>query len=96
MLASNADGDPIAAALSPSELPPWWVPVPLMPTWLAIDMSNGPESLWHGVNPADDAFGAVRFTTTGSSGHSSYFEAGSLENLVRIMQGHYGDVDVVD
>lgn len=89
-----ADGDPIAAALSPSELPPWWVPVPFMPAWLAIDMSDGPETLWHGANPAADGFGAARFSTAGSSGHSSYFEAGSLENLVRIMQGRYGDVDL--
>jgi hypothetical protein len=80
-----ADGDPIAAALSPSELSRWWVPIPCMPSWL-----------WHGANPAAASFGARRFATKGSTGHSAYFESGSLENLVRIMQGQYGTVDLID
>lgn len=90
-----AEADPIAAALAPRELPPWWVPVPFMPAWLG-DMVDGAESLWHGTNPAADEFGAIRFDTSGSTGHSAYFEAGSLENLARIVVGRYRDVELAD
>jgi hypothetical protein len=45
---------------------------------------------------ATDGFGALQITTDGSSGHSDYFEAGSLTNLARIVQSLYADVDLVD
>jgi hypothetical protein len=67
-----------------------------MPAWLVVDMGDGAESLWHGTNPAADEFGAIRFDTDGSTGHSAYFEAGSLENLARIMLDRYTDVTLAD
>lgn len=91
-----ADDDPIGLGISPRELPPVWVPPPLMPIVFAIDLgANGPEELWHGANPANSAFGADRMATDGSSGHSGYFEAESLLNLARIVQGLYADVELV-
>jgi len=91
--AALAPGDPVGAAISPSELPPWWLPGALGALWFAGDMINGPESLWHGSNPAADSFGATRFSTEGSAGHSDYFEEGSLANLALIMRGRYDEVD---
>ena len=90
-----AAGDPIVAASVSVESPPWWVTAACIPPWSSVGVCNGPQELWHGANPADDDFGAVRFSTEGTSGHSGYFEAGSLENHVRIMQGLYVDVDLV-
>lgn len=93
-LASN---DPIAVGISPDEFPPWWVPPVLAPSWLLVDFAvGGAEELWHGTNPASDEFGARRFATDGSSGHSSYFEAVALLNLARIVQGLYSEVELVD
>ncbi len=95
--AGLAEGDPIAVGVSPEELPPLWVPPALMPSWFAIDMaSGGAEELWHGANPASDEFGALRISTDGSSGHSAYFEGGSLQNLGRIVRGLYAEVDLVE
>lgn len=92
-----ADDDPIGLGISPKELPPAWVPPPLLPVVLAVDLAmEGPEELWHGTNPAADEFGAARLTTEGSSGHSAYFEAGSLLNLTLIVQGLYDEVELVD
>ncbi len=51
--------------------------------------------LGHGVNPANHGFEAARFSTEGSFGHSAYFEADSLANLVSIVQGRYGDVALI-
>lgn len=87
-----AAGDPIAAGIDPSELPPLWLPGFLGPLWFAGDMSDGPETLWHGPNPADDDFGARRISTEGCSGHSEYFEAGSLDNLALIVRGRFSEV----
>jgi hypothetical protein len=92
-----ADGDPIALGVNTSELPPWWVPPVLWAPWLGADLWNdGAEDLWHGTNPASVDFGAIRFSTEGSSGHSEYFEAGSLDNLAKIVAGLYDDVEIVD
>jgi hypothetical protein len=92
-----ADDDPIGLGISPRELPPAWVPPSLLPAVLAVDLAmEGPEELWHGTNPAAEEFGAVRMTTEGSSGHSAYFEAGSLINLALIVQGLHDDVELVD
>ena len=92
-----ADDDPIAWGIAPSELLAWsLVPDPigyLMGIFAAIDRA---DHLWHGVNPVSDEFGALRFATEGSSGHSSYFESGSLDNLLLILDGDYSDVDVID
>jgi pimeloyl-ACP methyl ester carboxylesterase len=91
-----ADDDPIGLGISPSELPPSWVPAPLLPVVFAIDLAiEGPEELWHGTNPASDEFGASRLATEGSSGHSAYFAAGSLLNLACIVQGLGDDVELV-
>jgi hypothetical protein len=89
-----ATADPIAAGISPAELPPWSLPGLLGPVWFAADMSNGPETLWHGANPASPGYGALRISTAGSSGHSAYFESGSLDNLALIVSGRYNDVDL--
>jgi hypothetical protein len=90
-----ADWDPIAYGLNPSELPPWWLPPVFWPTWIGTDLANGGgEELWYGPNPASDDFGAGRISTDGSLGHSGYFDGESLENLARIVQGLYGDVDL--
>jgi pimeloyl-ACP methyl ester carboxylesterase len=92
-----AERDPIALGINPSELPPWWVPPVLWAPWLGFDLlSNGAEELWHGPNPASEEFGARRVATVGSTGHSDYFEAGSLENLARIVEGLYSEVELCD
>ena len=92
-----ADNDPIGMAISPGELPPPWVPIPLWPIWERIDEANdGHEQLWHGTNPANDRFGALEFTTDGCSGHSEYYQGGSLENLAKIASGLYSEVELVD
>lgn len=91
-----ANDDPVAAAINPSELPPWWLPAFLGPIWFAADMSNGPEALWHGVNPAGRDFGALRISTGESSGHSDYFGAATLDNLARIVVGRYTDVVLLE
>jgi pimeloyl-ACP methyl ester carboxylesterase len=91
-----ADDDPIGLGISPSELPPPWVPPPLLPVMFAIDLAiAGAEELWHGTNPASEEFGATRLATDGSSGHSAYFEAGSLHNLALIIQGLHDDLETV-
>lgn len=90
-----ADGDPITLGINPRELPPWWLPPPLWTIWMAFDMwHGGPEELWYGTNPASDEFGAVRFATDGSNGHSEYFRAEALDNLAMIVEGRYGDVEL--
>ncbi|MEA2000567.1 MAG: alpha/beta fold hydrolase [Actinomycetota bacterium] len=95
--AALASNDPIGVAVSPQELPPVWVPPPLVPVWFMFHLAeDGAEQLWHGIGPTADEFGALRITTDGSSGHSDYFEAGSLANLARITQGLYGEVGLVD
>ena len=95
--AALASNDPIGVAVSPLELPPVWVPPPVAPVWFMFDlMDDGAEELWHGTGPTADEFGALHIATDGSSGHSDYFEAGSLKNLARIVQGLYADVDLVD
>ncbi|MDJ0925968.1 MAG: alpha/beta hydrolase [Acidimicrobiia bacterium] len=94
--AGLADDDPIASAISPAELPPWWLPAGFAPFWLAADLADGAETLWFGTNPAHESFGALRITTEGSRGHSSYFAGNSLQNLVRIMLGRYEDVVLED
>lgn len=92
-----AERDPIALGINPGELPPWWVPPVLWLSWMGADLLNdGAEELWHGPNPASEDFGARRIATGGSTGHSYYFEAGSLENLARIVEGRYTDVELVD
>lgn len=51
-----------------------------------------------GVTPTDRAFGANRFTTDGSSGHSSYWDTehpDSLENQAAIVAGRYNDVSLM-
>jgi hypothetical protein len=91
-----AYADPIAAGINPSELPRWWLPGALGPMWFAADMSNGAETLWHGANPAAPNFGALRFSTDGSTGHSEYFEGESLDNLALITTGHYSKVELTE
>jgi hypothetical protein len=95
--AALARNDPIGVAVSPSELPAAWVPPSVAPAWFMFDLvDDGAEELWHGTGPTTDGFGALQITTDGSSGHSDYFEAGSLTNLARIVQGLYAEVDLVD
>jgi len=87
----------IANAISPRELPPLWVPPGLWPVWDEFNRwDRGAEELWHGTNPVSTGFGAIEFSTDGCSGHSEYYEAGSLENLARIVRGLYAEVELVD
>ncbi len=95
--AALARNDPIGVAVSPPELPPVWVPPSVAPACFMFDLvDDGAEELWHGTGPTTDGFGALQITTDGSSGHSDYFEAGSLTNLARIVRGLYADVELVD
>jgi pimeloyl-ACP methyl ester carboxylesterase len=52
---------------------------------------------WHGPNPHGPLFGADRFHTGDISGHSSYFQEGSLSllNLGRIVAGNLDEVERV-
>ncbi len=53
---------------------------------------------FHGEDPHDVGFGATRFHTGDISGHSSYFQEGSLSlhNLGLIVAGRPDDVDVIE
>ncbi len=78
----------------------------------AGDLGDGFERLWagrargdivpsapfHGEDPHDVGFGATRFHTGDISGHSSYFQEGSLSlhNLGLIVAGRPDDVDVIE
>ncbi len=91
--AGLAEDDPIAWGIAPSELPTW----PLVPTPIGYLMGivgafHDADDLWHGTNPASDEFGALRIGTEGASGHSDYFESGSLGNLALIVEGRYSEV----
>ena len=82
--AGLADRDPIAIGIGREELP------------MFDPHRGGAAELWHGANPVTDEFGALRFGTAGSSGHSAYFAAQSLANLALIVRGRYDDVNLVD
>ncbi len=91
--AALAPGDPIVLGVDP--LPPaWWRRIRLPILTLATLLSY-PDRLWHGPNPASEGFGASRFTTDGSFGHTQYFAAGTLTNLARILDGRHDEVDLV-
>jgi Flp pilus assembly pilin Flp len=78
----------------------------------ASDLGDGFDRLWagrargdvvpslpfHGEDPHDVGFGATRFHTGDISGHSSYFQEGSLSlhNLGLIVAGRPDDVDVIE
>lgn len=92
-----ADGDPIGLGVDPLESYRWWWGLhPLIPLVGMFESLRRREDLWHGTNPASADFGAWRITTKGSSGHSEYFEAGSLDNLAAIVDGRYGSVALAD
>ena len=46
-------------------------------------------ALWHGINPAHSAFGAVELPTAGIGGHSRYFDPGTdtLESIAEVVTG---------
>jgi pimeloyl-ACP methyl ester carboxylesterase len=91
-----ADGDPISWGVAPQELPIWeFLANPFVAVVGLSGFFDRPTALWHGTNPAEEGFGAARIDTQGSSGHSSYFEANSLENLALIVEGDYPAVELV-
>ncbi|MCP3994150.1 MAG: hypothetical protein GY722_03655 [bacterium] len=95
--AALADGDPIGLGVDPLESYRWWWGIhPLIPAVGLLESLRRREDLWHGTNPASAEFGARRMTTEGSSGHSAYFEAGSLDNLAAIVEGRHSSVDRAD
>lgn len=95
--AALAKNDPIEFGVAPQELLPFWLPFPITQAWSTLNLVNhSAAELWHGTNPTSDDFGAIQITTDGSSGHSGYFEAGSLTNLARIVQGRDAEVELVD
>ena len=95
--AALADGDPIGLGVDPLESYRWWWGLhPLIPVVGMFESLRRREDLWHGANPASGEFGAWRITTEGSSGHSEYFEAGTLDNLAAIVEGRYSSVDRAD
>lgn len=54
---------------------------------VAFPGGDGDPITWlpaHGEDPADDGFGAIRFSTGDSRGHSQYFQGESLRNLALI------------
>lgn len=94
--AALAAGDPIGIGVDPFGSFRWWHGLfPIVPVvgmyWTLLER----DELWHGTNPVADEFGAYRITTTGSHGHSSYFEETCLENLVSILEGRYPNVSLV-
>lgn len=90
-----AEGDPIVWGVAPQELPIWvFLPNPFLFVAGILDVFDPPSDLWHGTNPALEEFGATRIDTEGSSGHSSYFKANSLENLASIVEGDYPAVEL--
>jgi pimeloyl-ACP methyl ester carboxylesterase len=92
-----AADDPIGLGIDPLESSRrWWDAHPASSAIGAFESLCRRESLWHGVNPAAAHFGALRISTDGSSGHSSYFRAGTLENLAAILEGRYSSVDLAD
>lgn len=57
---------------------------------VAFPGGDGDPITWlpaHGEDPADDGFGAIRFSTGDSRGHSQYFQGESLRNLALIAVG---------
>lgn len=57
---------------------------------VALPGGDGDPITWlpaHGEDPADDGFGAIRFSTGDSRGHSQYYEGESLRNLALIAVG---------
>lgn len=48
-----------------------------------------------GPHPVAGSFGAIRFRTGGSSGHSQYYQRESLDNIIHITRGEYCDVTLV-
>jgi len=91
-----ARGDPIGAGVNPLAFHRWWHGLAPMVAPLAATCSLlSRDELWHGVNPAGDGFGALRFSTEGSFGHGEYFEATTLENLVLILEGRYSELELV-
>ena len=78
----------------------------------ADDLGDGFDRIWagrahgdpvpslpgHGEDPHDVGFGATRFHTGDISGHSSYFQEGSLSlsNMGLIVAGRPDDVDVIE
>jgi pimeloyl-ACP methyl ester carboxylesterase len=92
-----ADGDPIGLGVDPLESYRWWWGLhPLIPVVGMFEALRRRDDLWHGVNPVSSQFGATRIATEGSSGHSGYFGAGTLENLAAIVEGRYGSVVLAD
>ncbi len=92
-----AAGDPIGLGIDPLDSFRWWHGFhPLLPVLAVCRTLTARDELWHGTNPVAEGFGAQQLTTTGSHGHSSYFEATTLENLVLILEGRYSEVGLVD
>lgn len=95
--AALAENDPIGFGVDPLESYRWWWGIhPAIPVIGALESLCRREDLWHGVNPVAADFGALRISTEGSSGHSSYFRAGALENLAAILEGRHSSVDLAD
>ena len=91
--AALASRDPIGVGVDPSSGFEWWhLFTPFGPGFTIANSLLEREELWHGANPVTEEFGAIRFSTNGSSGHSEYFKGESLENLARIVTGDYDSV----
>lgn len=95
--AALAEADPIGLGIDPLDSVRWWHGLrPVVPLMAVSRSFLSKDDLWHGTNPISESFGAQRITTTGSHGHSSYFQATTLENLVLIVAGRYSEVGLVD
>ncbi|MDJ0664782.1 MAG: alpha/beta hydrolase [Acidimicrobiia bacterium] len=88
-----APGDPIGLGIDPGASYRWWHLIhPLLPIAALSSSLLRRKDLWHGANPVDDGFGAIRIDTEGSFGHSRYYEATTLDNLALILTGRYDEV----
>lgn len=91
--AALAARDPIGLGIDPGASHRWWHIVhPVLPVLAVSSSLLKRDELWHGPNPVDDGFGANRIDTSGSSGHSEYYEASTVINLAAILNGRYDDV----
>ena len=96
--AGLAHGDPIGAGpdlngkLTPSD----WLRAGAEQIWEWLDGESAIKDLYHGVNPVHDDFGALEFHTDGASGHSEYYDEGtvSLDNILYIIAGMDGQVSI--
>ena len=89
---------------SPSARRAWGSTTPTTSATASTDLGRpgprrpGPSLPCHGEDPHDVGFGATRFHTGDISGHSSYFQEGSLSlsNMGLIVAGRPDDVDVIE